>query len=70
MAKIVKPKELAEFLRLTQETICKLAAEGKLPGFKIGRSWRFDLDEVLKRINEATTDRPVKRRRQPRQKKA
>jgi excisionase family DNA binding protein len=53
MAKIMKPKELAEFLRLTRETVCKLAAEGKLPGFKIGRSWRFDLDEVLKQIGEA-----------------
>ncbi len=52
MARIVKPKELAEFLRLTQETVCKLAAEGKLPGFKIGRSWRFDLDEVIKRISQ------------------
>jgi excisionase family DNA binding protein len=64
MAKIVKPKELAEFLRLTQETVCKLAAEGKLPGFKIGRSWRFDLDEVLKRINEAKTDRPGNHRQE------
>jgi len=57
MAKIMKPKELAEFLRLTRETVCKLAAEGKLPGFKIGRSWRFDLDEVLKRIGEAQCNR-------------
>lgn len=63
MATIVKPKELAEFLRLTQETVCKLAAEGKLPGFKIGRSWRFDMDEVLKRINEANADGSVKHRR-------
>ena len=53
MTRIVKPKELAEFLRLSQETVCKLAAEGKLPGFKIGRSWRFDLDEVIKWINES-----------------
>ncbi|MHB9097331.1 MAG: helix-turn-helix domain-containing protein [Syntrophales bacterium] len=65
MARIVKPKELAEFLRLTHETVCKLAAEGKLPGFKIGRSWRFDLDEVLKRINEAKADRSGKHRREP-----
>lgn len=65
MATIVKPKELAEFLRLTQETVCKLAAEGKLPGFKIGRSWRFDMDEVLKQINAAKAEGSGKHRRQP-----
>jgi len=53
MARIVTAKEVAEFLRLTETTVCKLAASGDLPGFKIGKSWRFDREEVLRRIAEA-----------------
>jgi hypothetical protein len=30
-----------------------LASNGELPGFKIGDSWRFDMDEILKKIGEA-----------------
>ncbi len=53
MARIVTAKEVAEFLRLTETTVCKLAASGDLPGFKIGKSWRFDMDEIMERINRA-----------------
>jgi excisionase family DNA binding protein len=53
MATIVTTKEVAEFLRLTESTICKLVAEGELPGFKIGDSWRFDMDEIMQHISEA-----------------
>jgi len=53
MARIVTAKEVAEFLRLTETTVCKLAASGDLPGFKIGKSWRFDMDEIMERIDRA-----------------
>ena len=44
---ILTLKEVAEYLKLTEKTAYRLAAEGKLPGFKVGGSWRFkriDLD--------------------------
>jgi excisionase family DNA binding protein len=50
---ILTAGEVAAYLRLTVTTVCKLAASGDLPGFKIGKSWRFDRDEVMKRIDEA-----------------
>jgi excisionase family DNA binding protein len=50
---ILTAGEVAAYLRLTVTTVCKLAASGELPGFKIGKSWRFDRDEVMKRIDEA-----------------
>lgn len=53
MAKIVTVKDVADFLKLTESTICRLASEGELPGFKIGKSWRFDMDEILQKINDA-----------------
>lgn len=40
-------KQVAEYLQLAEKTAYRLAAEGKLPGFKVGGSWRFkqqDLD--------------------------
>jgi len=53
MTKMVTAKEVAEFLRLTETTVCKLAASGELPGFKIGKSWRFDMEEIMDRIDRA-----------------
>ena len=41
-------KEVAEYLKLTQKTAYRLAAEGKIPGFKVGGSWRFRRDEIEK----------------------
>ena len=50
MARLVTAKELGDYLKLSDSTIYKLASEGEIPGFKIGDSWRFDMDEVLERI--------------------
>ena len=38
---ILTLKEVAEYLKLAEKTAYRLAAEGKLPGFKVGGSWRF-----------------------------
>jgi excisionase family DNA binding protein len=50
---ILTAREVASYLRLTVTTVCNLAASGELPGFKIGKSWRFAEGEVLKRITAA-----------------
>lgn len=42
--------EVAAFLKAGKRTVYRLAAEGKLPGFKLGGTWRFrrsDLDEWI-----------------------
>jgi excisionase family DNA binding protein len=38
---ILTIQELAEYLKLNEKTAYRLAGEGKLPGFKVGGSWRF-----------------------------
>jgi len=48
--KILTTREVAAYLRVTETTVCTLAASGELPGFKIGKSWRFDRGEILGRI--------------------
>jgi len=39
-------KEVAEYLKLAEKTAYRLAAEGKLPGFKVGGSWRFKKGDI------------------------
>ena len=41
-------REVAEYLKLNQKTAYRLAAEGKIPGFKVGGSCRFRRDEIEK----------------------
>jgi len=48
MANIVTARELGQYLKLSESTIYKLASGGELPGFKVGDSWRFDMDEIAK----------------------
>lgn len=43
---ILTLKELAGYLKLTEKTAYRLAAEGKLPGFKVGGSWRFKSEDI------------------------
>ena len=59
MANIVTAREVGQYLKLSESTIYKLAASGEIPGFKIGDSWRFDMEEILKMIGESkrTTSR-------------
>jgi excisionase family DNA binding protein len=45
-------KEVAAYLKLAEKTAYKLAAAGKLPGFKVGGSWRFKREDVQKWIEE------------------
>ncbi|QTA82149.1 DNA binding domain-containing [Desulfonema limicola] len=39
--KIFTIQELSEYLKISISTLYKLAQEGKLPGQKVGRHWRF-----------------------------
>ena len=60
MANILKARELGVYLKLSESTIYKLAADGKLPGFRIGKSWRFDLDEIVRLIHKEKKERVPK----------
>jgi excisionase family DNA binding protein len=49
---ILTVREVAEYLRLSQAKVYRLAREGSLPVFRIGKAWRFRkdlLDEWLVR---------------------
>jgi len=50
MEKLITAKELAQFLKLSESTIYKLASNGEIPGLKIGDSWRFDQEDIARMI--------------------
>ena len=50
---ILTLKEVAEYLKLAEKTAYRLAAEGKLPGFKVGGSWRFKESDIESWIEES-----------------
>ncbi|MEG4644582.1 helix-turn-helix domain-containing protein [Paracoccus sp. APAP_BH8] len=51
---ILTIREVAEYLKINEKTAYRLAAEGKLPGFKVGGAWRFRRDEIEKLTKGST----------------
>jgi len=48
---ILAIKQVAEYLKVTERTIYRLAAVKKIPAFKVGGTWRFsraDIDRWIK----------------------
>jgi len=43
---IMTIREVAGYLKLTEKTAYRLAADGELPGFKIGGAWRFRRGDI------------------------
>ncbi len=44
--------EVAKYLRMKKVTIYKHAQERKIPGFKVGSTWRFKKSTIDKWISE------------------
>ena len=43
---ILTIKQVAEFLKVTERTIYRLAAAKKIPAFKVGGTWRFRTADI------------------------
>lgn len=43
---ILTLKQVAEFLKVTERTIYRLAAAKQIPAFKVGGTWRFSRAEI------------------------
>src|ERR1700712_4588983 len=50
MENILTIREVADLLKINEKTVYKLAADAKIPGFKVGGSWRFDRATIAKWI--------------------
>jgi len=52
--------EVADYLKVTERTIYRLAGAKQIPAFKVGGSWRFskmDIDRWIKQ-QSSTADQP------------
>lgn len=49
---ILTIKEVANFLKVTERTIYRLAAAKKIPAFKVGGMWRFSRADIDRWIRQ------------------
>ena len=52
--KIMTIEELAEYLKISRSTLYKLLQDGKLPGQKVGKRWRFHQDAIDEWVKSGT----------------
>lgn len=52
---ILTIREVADLLKINEKTVYKLAADAKIPGFKVGGSWRFDRETITRWIEKGVT---------------
>ncbi|OZA22672.1 MAG: DNA-binding protein [Hydrogenophilales bacterium 17-64-11] len=56
---ILTIRQVADYLKVTERTIYRLAAAKKIPAFKVGGMWRFsraDIDSWIKQQSMEATD--------------
>jgi len=62
MEKLMTLEELADYLRLSNDTVYRMANTGTIPASKVGNQWRFrreDVDAWLE-ANKNVGGRPAK----------
>lgn len=53
---ILTIKQVADYLKVTERTIYRLAAAKKIPAFKVGGTWRFSKTEINQWIQQQSGD--------------
>lgn len=48
LADVVTPKQLANYLQISEMTVKRALKSGRLVGFKVGRDWRIEKTAVIK----------------------
>jgi len=54
---ILTMHELADYLKLNEKTAYRLVAQGEIPGFKVGGSWRVRRGNIIEWIKEQMQQR-------------
>lgn len=53
---ILTIKQVADYLKVNERTIYRLAASSEIPAFKVGNSWRFKRSELESWITAQQAD--------------
>jgi len=59
--RLLSVDDVANFLGVKRDTVYKLINRNSLPGFKIGRLWKFRQREVDSWLDKQSGRRPAKR---------
>lgn len=51
-------REAAQWLKVSERTVLRLIAAGKLRGRKVGRQWRFDETELRRYYDSLAVETP------------
>ncbi len=51
---MLTPLEVADLLRVSRDTVYRLAAQGELPGRKVARVWRFPREDVDRYMRQSS----------------
>lgn len=54
-SEILTIKQVADYLKVTERTIYRLAAAKKIPAFKVGGMWRFSRSDIDVWIKQQST---------------
>jgi excisionase family DNA binding protein len=49
---VLTVRQVSKLLKLHRRTIYKLAQKGMIPGWRVGKSWRFLKSEIIKHFQE------------------
>jgi excisionase family DNA binding protein len=55
MNKIMTLEEVAAFLKVHSSTVYRLLKQHKIPAFKMGSDWRFNLESIERWLAERET---------------
>jgi len=57
LRELLNVEEVSKICKLSKKTVMSLTRAGKLPGFKLGKSWRFDADRLNQWIEQEVNNR-------------
>ena len=53
---IITVKEVADYLKVNERTVYRMATAGTIPAFKVGGSWRFKQSAIEEWIKEQSNN--------------
>ena len=54
MTTFLTTREMQDLINVDRSTVYRMAEDGRLPGVKVGRQWRFPADQVAEQLGLAT----------------
>ena len=61
MTTFLTTQDVQALLHVDKSTVYRMAEDGRLPGVKVGRQWRFPADQIADQLGVPTTPAPARR---------